>query len=507
MTRSLSSITISRRAFLKRMGALAVTAASLPLLMRVRALSQSADPLRVIIAGGGLAGLCAAYELEQLGHECLVLEADTRHTGGRARTLRFDRGLYGEAGAMRIPKVHDLTRHYVSEFGLSLRPFISYNPKAYTIARGQKVRAAAENQLAGRYDLTPEEASKSAGQLWAASMGAILDQLSAAEKEDLLSDQPQTTAVRDLDTLSLVQSWKNAAYSQDAREYLAVLLGNEQYMQTALTEHLREEILGTWSGSFDEIVGGTDTLPSAFAGALQTKPRMGAKVVRIEQDVHGVTAVYQRSGKTEHERGDFLLCTLPFSVMENLELQPALSPGKQRAIRELNYDSSAKTLAVTRERFWESKDGIYGGGTVTDLFSGSTYYPSDNAGDRDPQVSAGPGVLLASYTWRGQARRQAGFAPRERMKAVMETVSSFHPELNQPGMVQRTATWSWDRHPLNRGAYAFFLPGQFTDLYADIIKPEGRIFFAGEHASHDHSWMQGAFASALHAVDEMLAAP
>jgi len=74
-------------------------------------------------------------------------------------------------------------------------------------------------------------------------------------------------------------------------------------------------------------------------------------------------------------------------------------------------------------------------------------------------------------------------------------------------MVQQTATWSWDRYPLTTGAFAHFRPGQWEELYADIIKPEGRIHIAGEHASLSHAWMQGAFESALRAVAEMLAAP
>ena len=77
-----------------------------------------------------MSGLVAAYELERRGHRVTILEADTRHIGGRARTLRFADGLYGEAGAMRIPTRHLLTRHYVREFGLPLRPFVYSNPQA-----------------------------------------------------------------------------------------------------------------------------------------------------------------------------------------------------------------------------------------------------------------------------------------------------------------------------------------------------------------------------------------
>ena len=58
---------------------------------------------KIIVIGAGLAGLCAAYELEARGHEVVVLEAHPRRIGGRVYTQRFGAGLYGELGAMRIP--------------------------------------------------------------------------------------------------------------------------------------------------------------------------------------------------------------------------------------------------------------------------------------------------------------------------------------------------------------------------------------------------------------------
>ena len=76
----------------------------------------------MIIIGGGIAGLVAAFELGRQGHEPLVLEAQHR-VGGRVRTIRdFAPGLYAEAGAMRIPLVHDLTLAYCDLFGLRAAP-------------------------------------------------------------------------------------------------------------------------------------------------------------------------------------------------------------------------------------------------------------------------------------------------------------------------------------------------------------------------------------------------
>ena len=105
---------------------------------------------RVIVIGGGIAGLVAAFELARAGHDPLILEAQNR-VGGRVYTLRsFAPGLYAEAGAMRIPRVHDLTLGYGEHFGLPLRPFVMGNPKGLVHVGGQRMTA----EQAG---LTPDE--------------------------------------------------------------------------------------------------------------------------------------------------------------------------------------------------------------------------------------------------------------------------------------------------------------------------------------------------------------
>src|SRR5215216_6277885 len=94
---------ISRRDFLKH-GALAAAALPVPALtVNVRA----AEPRKVIVLGAGLAGLSAGSELTRAGHDVKVLEAQER-PGGRVLTLRsFDDGMYGDAGAARIPNNHE----------------------------------------------------------------------------------------------------------------------------------------------------------------------------------------------------------------------------------------------------------------------------------------------------------------------------------------------------------------------------------------------------------------
>ena len=61
----------------------------------------------------------------------------------------------------------------------------------------------------------------------------------------------------------------------------------------------------------------------------------------------------------------------------------------------------------------------------------------------------------------------------------------------------------WHDDEFAGGAFALFDPGQQTLLYDAICAPEGRIHFAGEHASLAHAWIQGAIESGLRAAAEV----
>jgi monoamine oxidase len=336
----------------------------------------------------------------------------------------------------------------------------------------------------------------------------ILSEFTQDDLADLRRVAFKTEKIRALDWLSLEAVLKQRGMSQEAIEMLSVAWALETSLQSGIIAILREEYEQTWTQEFHEIVGGMEQIPQAFVKRLKSKPRLGCNVTRIEQDeIKGVAAVYKaENGGEKREEGDMLLCTLPLGVLSRLEIYPSLSGPKQRAIRQVTYDSSTKVLAVTNNRFWETDEGIYGGGTYTDLPTGITYYPSDNAEAKSPSISKGPGVMLASYTWGQPARRLAALRHTERSKVVIEHLSKIHPQLIKPGVLNRTASWSWDNHPFSSGAFCWFSPGQHETLYQHLVSPQGRIFFAGEHASLTPTWQQGALESALRAVKQILAA-
>jgi monoamine oxidase len=199
--------------------------------------------------------------------------------------------------------------------------------------------------------------------------------------------------------------------------------------------------------------------------------------------------------------GDYAIVTIPFSVLRQVEVLTPFSREKQRAIRQLGYAASTKILFQVRERIWETDDGIFGGATVTDLPIRRMNYPTP-----DPTTSRG--MLLASYTWDQDAARWGAMDEETRLEEALDDVAKIHPRIRDVYEVGASYAWYNDRYA--NGAFAMFEAGQQSQMQADIVKPEGRIHFAGEHCSLYHAWIQGSLESGLRAaraIHEATAAP
>ncbi|MBE9062462.1 FAD-dependent oxidoreductase [cf. Phormidesmis sp. LEGE 11477] len=472
------------------------------LLNELDAMPNPSQPLKVVILGAGMAGLCAAYELEKHGHSCVILEAERSHVGGRVRTLRFGDSLYGEVGASQIAKSHDLTHHYVNECELQLRSSVTGNPDAYYYLRGQRIRAKNSEYLSSLYNLTDSEQGLTPNDVLGSVIGSRLSQLSEQEKAEIFAQQIQSPAVRELDKQSMLQWCKASGFSDSAIEMMAAangFLGGLMHFSALSFVRVGENY-----GEMEEIVGGSDRLPAALADKLTLKPRMGCEVIGLERDdaISQAAAVYVEGDSIKREVGDFVLCTIPFPVLSGLD--NPFSAAKRQAIRELSYVSATKVLALANRRFWELEDGIYGGSTSSDLPISTVRYPSDNAQAKDSTVSAKPSILLASYTTGSLARQLAHLPELERHRIVQQNLAKIHPQVDRDGAIQSMKSWSWDNHRWSLGAWSLIKPYQQLSLYEHVIAPEGRIYFAGEHTSTNQGWMQSALESSLSAVKAML---
>jgi monoamine oxidase len=439
---------------------------------------------RVIVVGAGMAGLVAAHELLRAGHEPVILEARGR-VGGRVHTLRepFSDGLYGEVGAMRIPGAHDLTLAYCRRFALRLIPFTIGNPQGFVHLQGTRRRYAevsADPSLLP-FELAPNECGKWVDTLWNEAIAGIRQRLVEG------GEQAWAELQRELDEFSTREFLERCGWSEGSIEMFGLLTFQEALLNSSFVEMLREDLTDCYV-DLQQIAGGMDQLPKAFLPALGRQIRFGAQVTAIDQAETSVTVHFQNACGRFTETGDYAIVTIPFPALRHVETLKPFSKAKQRAIRQLHYDASAKILLQCRRRFWEEDHGIFGGGTVTDLPIRCMFYP-------DHGRDTGRGVILASYTWSEDAQRWGSLSPDDRIVQAIEDVAKIHPQIRDEFEVGVSHMWHDDEFA--GGAFALFDPGQQTQLHDAIIAPEGRIHFAGEHASLAHAWIQGAIESGL----------
>src|ERR1044072_4492325 len=238
------------------------------------------------------------------------------------------------------------------------------------------------------------------------------------------------------------------------------------------------------------IRGGTDLLPRAFAAKLSERIRYGAPVVGIEQDTNGVRVAYLHAGARETVAAEGVVCTVPFSILGRVNVSPDFAPEKRRAVEEMPYTSVSRAYLQTSSKFW-LEEGLTGTAT-TDLSNMLVF-------DGGPRQTPRRGII--EYYFAGpQARRLTAMREPERLLSTLALMEKVHPRVRREFEVG--ATKCWDEDEWARGAYAWYKPGQMSTLLPHVARPEGRIHFAGEHASSLFGWMQGAIESGNRAARE-----
>ncbi|HMB91298.1 MAG TPA: NAD(P)/FAD-dependent oxidoreductase, partial [Rhodothermales bacterium] len=338
-------------------------------LTRIRKKDKDRPRKKITILGAGMAGLAAAYELKNLGHDVQVFEASDR-VGGRVWTKRFDSGQYHEFGAMRIPKAHDYTHHYVKELELKLRPFVTSHQEKdcwYDI-RGVVTRIEnAQKNLLPHFKLSDDERKLVDGPdcvipaLFGFAVSSELRALSDEARKALFGPTLYSGVLTDLDCKSLGDLLKERLSGPDAMELIGATTGLEVWWDRCLTMFIRDEIVGT-GAPLEEIVGGMDLLPTKLAKKVHgSRIHLNSPVRAIRATDDGVSLSIEQNGKVTHHNADFVLCTIPFSVLRHLQID-GISLGKRKAIRNLSYASASKVLLHCKTRFWETgPDPILGG--------------------------------------------------------------------------------------------------------------------------------------------------
>ena len=455
----------------------------------------------IIIAGAGLSGLSAAYELARRGHRVTVIEARTR-PGGRVFTWRepFADGLHVETGGELIGDGYKRFLAYAQEFGIAYEEVpsaIATGGSMTALQRGistavfmrGKLYAAGASLAPHPYNLPENEANLLPPELLAKHLRELAQTL-----------QKDPTQLAALDKISLAEALRQRGASAAAVRLMNISL-NYNDIETVsvggvLWEARRRSGSGTKAMRLRE---GNDQVPHALARAAASKGASfiyGAQVTRIEHQPanpsNGVRVAYRApDGQTVTVNGDKFISTLPFGVLREVTFAPALPTAKARGIRELAYTRITKTYLQARRAAWDAA-GL-GAALWTDTPAERIFAAAGKPGDTRGIFKLwtdGAGTVLTDKM-DDAARIVWG---RQQLATVL-------PALRDD--IEGGATIAWAKDPLARGSYAHFAVGQLTALQPHLATPVGPLHFAGEHTAERAPGMEGALESAARVVAEI----
>ena len=458
----------------------------------------------VVILGGGIAGLATAYELGKAGYDCTILEARGIAGGrnftvrggtvetdldGHTQTAHYSPGIYFNAGPARLAQWM-VTLDYCRELGVPIEVFTNVNADAwiYNESAGMTAPERYRTAKADVYGYVSELLAK------ATSQGALDAQLTATDQERLLAF---------LESYGAIGGPADFAYTGTTRRGFASYPGAGDDAGTPLgppppLSDVFASNVGRYFAfefGYDQAmlmfqpVGGMDQIPRALSKAVGGhRIRLGAEVTGVTDKGQTVEVTYRQGGKEKLVRADFCVAALPPHLMARVPHN--LGSDVTTALTGFPVTASGKIGLEYRRRWWELDERIYGGITETDLDVTHIWYPSYG-------FHSERGLVVGYYTTGATAQAYSALTPAERETRALAQGVKIHGEKYRSELATSFSR-AWDRTPYLEGAWTS--PPYGTAGYSLLLRPAGRVYFAGDWLSHEVAWQHGAFMSARSVV-------
>jgi monoamine oxidase len=472
----------------------------------------------VAILGAGVAGLCAAYELDRAGYDCVILEA-SRRLGGRSLTLRrgdafaeidgplqecrFADGLWLNAGPGRIPHHHVHVIDYCRRFGVALQPYI-FASRANLVHSGYVGNGKTMQVRRALYDLQGHVAELLDKCADKNRLDLALTADDLARLRDMLATFGDLTKVERDGKVTYTYANKSGRAGYEVPPGLAEQTG-KPLSPLALDELLRSRVWNdyifreteySWQASLLEPVGGMDHFVRAFAnqplartaGTVASLIRYGATVTGIDVASDGVSVRYDDQGSERTLTAHYCVCTIPTPIFREL---PSNLPAPYRYAADKLPVQAAGKVGWQADRFWEINDQIYGGISWTTDAIEQIWYPSSGFLGRK-------GVLTGAYMYGQAAERFNAMTVEERLRTAREQGDRLHP--GYAGLVEHGIAIGWNRMEFARFAWADEGDSTFQAHAKVLATPQGRFHMAGDQITWWSGWQEGAIISAWEAV-------
>jgi len=432
------------------------------------ALAKDKTPSAIVV-GGGLAGLTAAYELQNKGWQVTLLEAKSG-MGGRSGLATSE--WIGNA------KAQPVLNQYLERFKLETLPAPEFVRTPGYLIDGEYFSAAdlttkqpATAEALKRYEKTLDDLARSIDDPLnpqANSTLFALDQINVATWLDKL--QLPATARQ------LINQQIRTRYDEPSRLSLLYFAQQNRVYRGVSDRDLRAA----------RLPGGSPVLAQAFVKQLKTI-KTSSPVTAIVQDKDGVSV---KVGSTDY-KADYLVMAVPLRALAKIQITPGLDTQHMAALKGTNYGWRDQLMLKFKQPVWESRARMSG-----EIFS--------NAGLGmlwiEPALKGGANVVINLSG--DNARLLQAFGDKQMVDQVLIRLHAFYPQARGAFTGYEVKRYSIDAG--TGGAYLAYGPGQISKYWRLWERPVQRITFAGEHTDALYpGTLEGALRSGQRAAGQV----
>jgi len=475
---------------------------------------------KVVILGAGIAGLTAAFEMQKAGYDVTILEAKDR-AGGRSFTVRrndvieentgtkqvckFDEGpqFYLNAGPGRLPYHHTAILHYCTLLGVPLEVYTMMSRANFF----QRDGSWADESVVNRRIANDTRGWISELLAKSVQRGCVDDELKGVDKDGLLSLLASFGDVDPKDDYEYLGSSRSGYAIDPGVESCGKLLQPLKLADLVDSKFWDDRFFQAeeyeWQPTLFQPVGGMDKIWHAFLD----KTPVG-KLVHYKKEVFGVYNItdggqpkvkvtYRPAGSNgsanETILADYCISTIPLPILATFDNNFAKDFAD--AVGSVKFADTCKVGWQTNDRFWETKDQMYGGISYIRDNITQMWYPSwDYFGKK--------GVLTGAYNYDDDAIYMASLGLKDRLDLAMKGGKKLHPDFASHIPIDLGLSIAWKNVPYQLGGWADDWTCE-DKQYERLLKPEGRFWVAGDQVSYLSGWQEGAVRSAHHVINRI----